>query len=100
MYQIRLYPYGKVIKRERFETLEALRKKYILYQQRDNIYAECVIDGKALKQGRHTDCCVYVCRLSLKHCICSQMPGERRIQHEKRKRRNQKGVRGKNPAHQ
>lgn len=51
MYQIRLYHYGKVIKRERFETLEALRKKYILYQQRDNIYAECVIDGKALKTG-------------------------------------------------
>ena len=51
MYQIRLYYYGKVIKRERFETLEALRKKYILYQQRDNVYAQCVIDGKALKTG-------------------------------------------------
>lgn len=51
MYQIRLYHYGQVIKRERFETLEVLRKKYILYQQRDNIYAECVINGKALKTG-------------------------------------------------
>ncbi len=51
MYQIRLYHYGKVIKQENFETLEALRRRYILYQQRDNIYAECVIDGKALKTG-------------------------------------------------
>ena len=48
---IRLYHYGKIIKQEKFETLEALRKKYIIYQQRDNIYAECVIDGKALKTG-------------------------------------------------
>lgn len=48
---IRLYHYGKVIKQEKFETPEALRRRYILYQQRDNIYAECVIDGKALKTG-------------------------------------------------
>lgn len=51
MYQIRLYHYGKVVKTEQFETAEAMRKKYILYQQRDNLYAECVIDGKALKTG-------------------------------------------------
>lgn len=40
MYQIRLYHYGKVIKQEKFETLEALRRRYILYQQRDNLYGE------------------------------------------------------------